>query len=456
MSDLFDELYDTGVLEELPPETERAAARAMPAEPFALQGCVITPDRRFDDGYVVIHGATIESVGATKPADVRIVENEGVILPGLIDLHGHPEYNVFAAWEPPRLFPNRYAWRGSDEYRLVVKEPWKRLTENPSLLRDLTRYAEGRALVGGVTAIQGASAKYPGKEEALVRNVDLRIFGQHKARSVVDLSRATADDRRRLRTRIDAGEVNAVYVHLAEGLPSNERSRREFDELVDANLLTAATVVIHGTALSPEQLRDAKDAGAKLVWSPQSNLRLYGETTPAAEALDLGLQMGLGADWLPSGSQSLLAEQKVARRTLQRQGVGLTAERLAKKLVQMVTSDAAEIAGLGDRLGQLAPDRLADVVVLERHVEDPWENVVEADPSWVELIAIGGDLAYGRADWIEELSAPSEKEDLVAWGKPMALDTSYVVQAGAVASPRLRELRERLLGRYPQTGPIFA
>jgi hypothetical protein len=71
MSDLFDELCDTGVLEELPPETERAAARAMPAEPFALQGCVITPDRRLDDGYVVTHGATIESVGATKPADVR-------------------------------------------------------------------------------------------------------------------------------------------------------------------------------------------------------------------------------------------------------------------------------------------------------------------------------------------------------------------------------------------------
>jgi hypothetical protein len=159
---------------------------------------------------------------------------------------------------------------------------------------------------------------------------------------------------------------------------------------------------------------------------------------------------------LPSGSQSLLAEQKVARRTLQRQGIGLSAERLAKKLVQMVTSDAAEIAGLGDRLGQLAPDRVADVVVLERHVEDPWENVVEADPSWVELVAIGGDLAYGRADWIEELAAPSGKEDLVAWGKPMALDTSYVVQAGTAASPRLRELRERLLGRYPQTGPIFA
>jgi 5-methylthioadenosine/S-adenosylhomocysteine deaminase len=457
VSDPFDELYETGVLEELPPETERAATRAMPAEPFALKGCVITPDRKFDDGFVVVRGRKIDSVGATKPEGVRVVDTEGVILPGLIDLHGHPEYNVFAAWEPPRLFPNRYAWRGSDEYKLIVKEPWKKLTENPSLLRDLTRYAEGRALVGGVTAIQGASAKYPGKEEALVRNVDLRIFGQHKARSVIDLSRSTADDRRRLRDKIDAGDVTAVYVHLAEGLPSNDRSRREFDELVDANLLTKATVIIHGTALSREQLQDAKDAGAKLVWSPQSNLRLYGETTPAADAIDVGLQLGLGADWLPSGSQSLLAEQKVARRALRRQGIGLTDKQLHKKLVEMVTTDAAEIAGLGDHLGQLAPEREADLLVLERHAEDPWENVVEADPSWVELVAIGGDLAYGRADWIEELADPgADKEELIAWGKQMTMDTSYVAHTAATPSPKLRELRERLLARFPQTGPIFA
>jgi hypothetical protein len=38
VSDPFDELYETGILEELPPETERAATRAMPAAPFALRG----------------------------------------------------------------------------------------------------------------------------------------------------------------------------------------------------------------------------------------------------------------------------------------------------------------------------------------------------------------------------------------------------------------------------------
>ena len=34
--------------------------------------------------------------------------------------------------------------------------------------------------------------------------------------------------------------------------------------------------------------------------------------------MDLGIPIGLGADWLPSGSPSLLAEIKVARRVLDR------------------------------------------------------------------------------------------------------------------------------------------
>ena len=40
-----------------------------------------------------------------------------MILPGLLDLHGHPEFNVFAAWEPPQLFATRYLWRGSPIYQ---------------------------------------------------------------------------------------------------------------------------------------------------------------------------------------------------------------------------------------------------------------------------------------------------------------------------------------------------
>jgi cytosine/adenosine deaminase-related metal-dependent hydrolase len=431
---------------------------AAAAGALALKGCVLTPARAHDPGYVVVDGGEIATVAEAKPEGVPVHDTGGVILPGLIDLHGHPEFNVFAAWDPPRQFPNRYAWRSSPLYQRLVREPQNRLLDALPVQTQL-RYAEVRALVGGVTAIQGTSERVERLEaESLVRNVDRVVFGQHRARAMIDLPSEGGRDMERLGRilgQIEDDQVDAFYVHLAEGRSDNERSREEFGRLVDLHALTAATVVIHGTALSRDQLADLRDAGAKLVWSPQSNLRLYGETTRAADALDLDLPVGLGADWLPSGSQSLLAELTVARNALREQGTDVP----AKRLVEMVTSDAAEIAGLGDKLGKLAAGRPADLVVLQRWHEDPYENVVEADPAWVDLVLIGGDLTYGRADWIEALAAHDDRgrlEPLIAWGKPMLIDTGYSAQPTDEQAPPLSQLREDLIQEYPQVGPIFA
>ncbi|HUZ00946.1 MAG TPA: amidohydrolase family protein [Thermomicrobiaceae bacterium] len=451
--DDFEQEYRTGILraEEAPPAAIGTAADlamgAVPTTAFAVRGCILTPERKIEGGYVLVDSTSIAAVGAQRPEQVPVIETGGVILPGLIDLHGHPEYNVFAPWEPPTQYSNRYAWRDSPEYAQVIKQPWSQLK---TIKGTLARYAEVRALVSGVTAIQGASLQYAGKGEALVRNVDLRIFGEHRARSIIDLSSVGDDDRRRLRAQIDAGEVTALYVHLAEGVDA--KSSRELDDLIAADLLTPATIIIHGTALSRDQLGEVRDAGARLVWSPQSNLRLYGRTTLAGDALELGIPLGLGADWLPSGSANLLAELKVARRTLALQGHPMS----ARRLVSMVTRDAARIAGLDRYLGRIEPGRPADLLVLERRRDSPWESVVEADASWVELVTIGGNLVYGRTDWIGSLAAGAELEPVIAWGKPLSIDTTYTAGPAAAPPPRLADLRRALIARYPQVGPIFA
>jgi 5-methylthioadenosine/S-adenosylhomocysteine deaminase len=458
--DRFEQAYQSGVVAEVGSAALAAAGpdgpSAAPVETVALRGCVLTPDGPLDDGYVVVDlDGRIEAVQAQRPEAVRVHQTDGVILPGLIDLHGHPEFNVFAAWEPPRSFTNRYQWRASDVYQALVRDPQNRLLEALPPGTEL-RYAEIRALVAGTTAIQGASGKTRSADEALVRNVDLRVFGEHKARAMIDLPSAGSRDLERLRqivTAIGAGEVTAFYLHLAEGTPDDQRSQREFGRLVDLGALTPATVVIHGCALTRDQLGQVADAGAKLVWSPQSNLRLYGATTRAADALELGVPVGLGADWLPSGSTSLLAELKVAARVLAAQG----REPAPRQLVEMVTATAARIAGLGDHLGTLEPGRPADVLVLERHHQDPYENVLAADPSWVELVLVGGDLSYGRADWVGELAAGADRlEPLLAWGKRMLLDTSFQVRPDGSPPPTLAELRAALVAQYPQVGPIFA
>lgn len=454
----FDKAYRSGVTEEVGPPPRRV--RALPPAPFALRGAVITPERAHSRAYVTVANGVIDAVSTRRPRDGVVIDTDGVILPGLIDLHGHPEFNVFAAWEPPELYANRYRWRASDVYHALVRDPQNRLIEQVPPGTQ-TRYAEVRALIAGVTAVQGASRASTASREPLVRNIDLWAFGAHRARSMIDLPTGSSRDMPRLKkilTDIGDGEITAFYLHLCEGVRGDKRSATEFANFIAVGGATPATNIIHGTALSEDDLRQVADAGCRLVWSPQSNLRLYGQTTLASVALQAGMPVGLGADWLPSGSVSLLDELKVARRELVRQGHELP----AAELVAMVTSQAARIAGLEEHLGAIAPGRPADLVVLERHDRDPYESVCMAEPSWVELVCIGGDITYGRHDWFTTLSglgpdapAPPTVEDVIAWGKRMRLDTGFQSPADD-PTPPLSATRAALVAAYPPVGPIYA
>jgi 5-methylthioadenosine/S-adenosylhomocysteine deaminase len=125
----------------------------------------------------------------------------------------------------------------------------------------------------------------------------------------------------------------------------------------------------------------------------------------------------------------------------------------------MVTRDAAAIAGLGDRLGTIAAGRPADLTVFERHHADPWENVAASDPSRVDLVMIGGDVAYGDVALVTRLvgaDAAAGFETQLAWGRPMMLDTGYEAHPEGEPPPRLATLRADLTAAFPQVGPIFA
>ena len=64
---------------------------------------------------------------------------------------------------------------------------------------------------------------------------------------------------------------------------------------------------------------------------------------------------------------------------------------------------------------------MADILVIERRREDPWENVVEADPSWVELVTIEkGNPVYGRADLMKRRSTTPSGRKRCSPGKSHA------------------------------------
>jgi cytosine/adenosine deaminase-related metal-dependent hydrolase len=146
---------------------------------------------------------------------------------------------------------------------------------------------------------------------------------------------------------------------------------------------------------------------------------------------------------------------KIAQRCLAEQGCDVD----ARQLVAMVTSAAADIAGLGDLLGRLEPGRPADLLVLQQRFADPYDNVAAAYPWWVDLVMIGGDVIFARTDWATQMAGLDEFEVITAWGRQMALDTRFGSPgAAAPGGPprRLAEIRSRLISRYPAVGPVFA
>jgi cytosine/adenosine deaminase-related metal-dependent hydrolase len=443
-----------------------AAAGGAPAAPKAsllLNGTVVTMDDAHDvlpNGHVLVRGGLIAAVwsGATPPdVDVRgarVVNAgaRGLIFPGLIDLHDHPPFDVLSVWPVPAShaqpqvgrptgrepYDYRYEWMGAVEELRLVANPRDALgrPETLNLQSEMLLHAEARAALGGETAIQGEPVD--GVNGRIVRDVDGTNFGRARIASRVPSVDEGFGDAGELAAAMGDGRVDAWLVHLAEGVRDGDRaagdtfsSRSEFATISRLHLLTSATVVLHGTALEREDFAAMHAANAKLVWSPLSNLLLYGRTTNVYDALAEGVTVSLGTDWTPSGSRTLLDELKVADVALRdprvlggsRGAAGDAA--LDRLLVDMVTRNPAQTLRWPE-VGSIENGKHADVLVLRRPARTPTGNMPDS-PYRALIDATERDVRLVLVD-----------------GAPVAGDVDALRTAGATAIARVRSAT----GRY--------
>ena len=320
----------------------------------------------------------------------RVVHVNGVIYPGLIDLHNHPEYAIYPLLPIKRKYKDRYEWRFyDDDYARRITNLNTLLTAPHylDLALEVGRYGEYKALVGGTTSLQGGRANLAyAKEECLVRNIETSPVASRLAFSRVDIGRDAAEWQRMREERNNG----TLVVHLAEGV--GPRMANEFEALKRSGLLGPELVAIHGVGLTGVQFKEMASVGAKLVWSPLSNFLLYGQTADIAVARAAGVKLSLAPDWTPSGSKSILGELKVADLVNIHQLGGTLSNR---ELVEMVTINPAEAMGWQGRLGTIAPGYLADLVIVDDSVDDPYRNLVLATEENVRLVMIRGDALYG-------------------------------------------------------------
>ena len=393
-----------------------------------LRGRVVTMDDAgtvLENGAVVIRNGLIDAVLAAEDAlklgifsDTNganivpiIIETKGVIYPGMIDLHNHPEYAIYPPMPIKRAYKDRYEWRNyDDDYTKRITYPNTVLTSDIyyGLGSEVGRFGELQALIGGTTTLQGSRtfAAYS-KNECLARNIENSAVTSQKAFSRVDIGRDAAEW-----AAMQAEKAKGpMVIHLAEG--ASARMADELRYVKNSGLLGPELIAVHGVGLRPQDLDELAKAGAKMVWSPLSNFMLYAKTANIDAARKAGVPLSIGPDWAPSGSKNSLGELKVVDLVNKN---ALNNKFSDRALIEMVTRNPAQALNWGGKLGQIKAGMLADLMVMDdANASDEaglpsnvYRNLIEATEEAVRLVMVRGEPIYGDSAALQALRPQAE------------------------------------------------
>jgi cytosine/adenosine deaminase-related metal-dependent hydrolase len=389
---------------------------------ITLQGRVVAMDPAFtvlNQGAIYIDGNTIVAVtdrAAAPPAGfagAQIVDTGGTIFPGLIELHNHLSYDALQMWQVPKPFSDRGQWQTNSDYVANVSGPMGVIAKSNDarLLAALVRYVETKCLLGGVTTSQGISLKGDNLDtyyKSAMRVVD--DPGDPKfPRASTRIPDVDASDWAAFKKEVD--KASCLLLHLSEGL--DPKAREAFLALQNPQskewAIGPAFAGIHCAALQSADFALMASKGGSVVWSPLSNLLLYGGTTNVKAARAAGVPVALGSDWSPSGSKNLLNELKVALIVNSVNGIGMA----DRDLVAMATSVPASIVKWGALIGSLSAGKRADLlVVTSTSPSDPYGSLLNALETDVTLVMIDGRAVVGTTALMTALGQTGENVPL--------------------------------------------
>ena len=386
----------------------------------------IAPENRaFADYSVAIAEARIVAFGPRTEvhdayrADAHIACEHGVLLPGLVNAHGHAAMTLLrgVADDPPlerwlneRIWPlesrHMSAEFVADGTNLAIAEMLKSGTTcfsdmyfHPEVAARCAHEANVRAqicfpIVRFRNAWSVSSADAFRKGLAVVdafRNDPLvRIgFGPHSVYAV--------DREDLLKIATLAEEVDAaIQIHLHETAAEVRAGRAEYGMsplmlLDQLRFLSPRVQAVHLTTATAEELDRLAHAGAGVVHCPQSNLKLGSGLCSIARLNERGIRWALGTDGAASNNGlDLLQEARVALLLARMLTIDQAEDPVvpdALSVLRAATLGGAHLLGLADEIGSIEPGKCADLVLVD--FDDPAYVPVHSPESQLVFTSAG-------------------------------------------------------------------
>ncbi|HXU72642.1 MAG TPA: thrombospondin type 3 repeat-containing protein [Polyangia bacterium] len=384
--------------------TAGSAAQLITGGSVLLPGKVLHGGQVLVDDSGVIQCVDCDCTGAAAAAGATMIAcPTGVVSPGLINPHDHVTYDQESpAADTGERFEQRNDWR------LGLRGHTK-IPSTSKSSADALHWNELRFLLGGATSEIGS-----GGTAGFLRNLDVAGAAQEGlvAKQAVDNDTFPLDSSSQLESgcaytafpsQVNLASDLAYQAHVSEGI--DDVARNEFLCLSGAmggmDITAPHTSFVHAVGLLPADYQKMAQTRTSLIWSPRSNVRLYGDTAMVTTADRLGVQIALGTDWTPSGSINLLRELACAD--------SLNTNYFAKhftdeQLWLMVTRNAAASVNYDDVLGTLKPGAFADIAIFDGSTNKDHRAVIAGAPETVALVERGGKALYGDADVVNALA----------------------------------------------------
>jgi cytosine/adenosine deaminase-related metal-dependent hydrolase len=365
------------------------------------RGTVLGPEETFHQGEILVSAngeiacVGCDCSGEPSYASASVIAcPEGVISPGLINTHEHLTYqNNRPIGHGEERYENRSDWQGARGHT--------RLDYESGANSAVQAYGELRFLIGGATSIAGGGG-VPG----LLRNLDtspdeLEGLPIQVANSDVfplstpgkNLSAGCEYSPGRT-TMGEVSQLRGYLPHISEGIDLEAHNEFLCTSEGEFDLVQRQTGIIHAVALTPADAQKVQKDMAKVIWSPRSNVDLYGNTAQAV-MLDLaGVTIALGTDWVPSGSMNILRELKCADSWNQKY---FDKHFTDADLWRMVTINPAFAVGAAHATGMLKVGYLADIAIFDGTKAKDHRAVIDAGVEDVALVLRGGRPMYGDA-----------------------------------------------------------